>query len=105
MVIGAVAPFIICLLCTTLVRAQVGTEQNPQLAEDVFISVPALGDIPVDEFMDTTGMFYNALNLNCTDCHTADSMDSWAGFGEETPEEADDAKHDRDGERYQQGQL
>ena len=84
-IVGAVAPVVGCLLGTTLLNAQVGTEDNPQLAEDVFINVPALGDIPVDEFMDTMGMFSNALNLNCTDCHTENSMDTWAGFGEETP--------------------
>ena len=83
-IVGAVAPVVGCLLGTTLLNAQVGTEDNPQLAEDVFINVPALGDIPVDEFMDTMGMFSNALNLNCTDCHTENSMDTWAGFGEET---------------------
>ena len=79
-IIGAVAPVIVCLLATTGVSAQ-----NPQLAGDVFINVPSLSDLPVDEFMDTMGMFSNALNLNCTDCHTAGSMDTWAGFGEETP--------------------
>ena len=83
MIIGAVAPVIVCLLATTPVSAQ-----NPQLAGDAFINVPSLGNLPVDEFMDTMGMFSNALNLNCTDCHTAGSMDTWAGFGEETPKKA-----------------
>ncbi len=84
-IVAAVVRVVACLLGATLASGQTGAEQNPQLAEDVFINVPALGDIPVDEFMDTMGMFSNALNLNCTDCHTANSMDTWAGFGEETP--------------------
>ncbi len=82
-ILAAVAPVVVGLLGTTWVSGQTGPEA--QLAEDVFINVPALGDIPVDEFMDTMGMFSNALNLNCTDCHTANSMDTWEGFGEETP--------------------
>lgn len=54
-------------------------------AEDVFKNVPVLRGVPVDEFMDTMGMFSAALNLNCTDCHTAASAANWAAFAEETP--------------------
>ena len=84
-ILGAVGTVIVCLLSTAIVSGQAGPEQNPQLAEDVFINVPALGGIPVDEFMDTMGMFSNALNLNCTDCHAETSADSWDSFGVETP--------------------
>jgi hypothetical protein len=82
---GAMGIAIVCLVGTASVRGQAGPEQNPQLAGDVFTNVPVLGGVPVDEFMDTMGMFSNALNMNCTDCHTANSMDSWDGFAEETP--------------------
>lgn len=59
--------------------------QGPQLAEDVFLNVPDMGDVPVDEFMDTMGMIAAALSLNCTDCHTAESSSSWEAFAAETP--------------------
>ena len=68
--------------------ALAGAEAEParqvQLAEDVFLNVPDMGDVPVDEFMETMGMFSAALNLNCTDCHTPDSSSSWEAFAEET---------------------
>ena len=82
---GAVGTLIVCLVGTTSGGSQSGPEQNPQLAEDVFINVPTLGGIPVDQFMDTMGMFSNALNMNCTDCHALNSVDSWEAFAEETP--------------------
>ena len=82
---GIIGAVIVCLVGTASVGSQSGPEQNPQLARDVFINVPVLGGIPVDQFMDTMGMFSNALNMNCTDCHAPNSMDTWKAFAEETP--------------------
>jgi hypothetical protein len=56
--------------------------QRPQMAEEVFKNVTVLKGIPVDEFMDTMGMFAAALSFNCTDCH---AIDNWAKFADETP--------------------
>jgi photosynthetic reaction center cytochrome c subunit len=56
-----------------------------QLAEDVFLNVPDMGTAPVDEFMETMGMFASALGLNCADCHTFESSSSWAAYADETP--------------------
>ena len=58
--------------------------QEPQLAEDYFLNVPDMGEIPVDEFMETMGMFASALGLNCADCHTFASSSSWAAYADET---------------------
>src|SRR5438876_4255975 len=51
--------------------------QRPQMAEDVFKNIQILKGIPVDEFMDTMGMFSAATSMNCTDCHTSDSTTTW----------------------------
>ena len=59
--------------------------QRPLLAEEVFKNVPILRGMPVDEFMDTMGMFSAATGLNCTDCHTTNSLDDWANFAADTP--------------------
>jgi photosynthetic reaction center cytochrome c subunit len=64
-------------------QAQQG--QRPQMAEEVFKNVQILKGIPVDEFMDTMGMFSAATGLNCTDCHTADDTTSWQKFANDTP--------------------
>ena len=65
------------------VRAE--SQQQPQLARDVFINVPALGNTTVDEFMDTMGMFSAALSMGCTNCHGEQSIEGWEKFAEETP--------------------
>ena len=64
--------------------AQVGADQKPQMAEDVFKNVQVLKGISVDEFMATMGFFAASLSLNCTDCHTAESGGSWARYADDT---------------------
>jgi len=59
--------------------------QERLLAEDYFLNVPDMGEIPVDEFIETMGMFSSALGLNCADCHTFESSSSWAAYADETP--------------------
>jgi photosynthetic reaction center cytochrome c subunit len=59
---------------------------RPQLAEEAFKNVKVIKGIPVDEFMDTMGMFSSATNMNCVDCHTEDSTAHWENFAKDTPE-------------------
>src|SRR5262245_17286986 len=59
-------------------------ERRP-MSEQVFKNVQILKGIPVDEFMDTMGMFSAATSMNCTDCHTSDSTTTWDKFGDDTP--------------------
>src|SRR5579863_3283889 len=59
--------------------------EKPQLSEEAFKNVRVLKGIPVDEFMDTMGMFSAATNMNCVDCHTEDSTASWEKFAKDTP--------------------
>lgn len=56
-----------------------------QMAEDVFKNVQVLRGIPVNEFMETMGFFSASLSLNCTDCHVAESLGSWAKYAEDIP--------------------
>src|SRR5207247_1984420 len=58
-------------------RGQAAQAQRPQMAEEVFTNLQVLRGIPVDEFMDTMGMFAASLSLNCIDCHVAESVDKW----------------------------
>jgi photosynthetic reaction center cytochrome c subunit len=67
------------------VSGQGGQQAGPQMAEQVFKNVQILKGIPVDEFMDTMGMFSAALSLNCIDCHTPESVGTWDRFADETP--------------------
>src|ERR1041384_8224852 len=76
----------ILLVSAMFVLGQAGQQQQrPQMAEEIFKNVQALKGIPVDEFMDTMGMFSASLSLNCIDCHTAESVGTWDRFADETP--------------------
>ena len=68
--------------CLALGQPAPGT---PQLAEQVFKNVQVLRGIPVDEFMDTMGMFSAATGLNCAHCHAIDNGGGWEGYATETP--------------------
>ena len=63
-------------------RGQAATAQRPPMAEEVFKKVDVLKGIPVDEFMDTMGMFSAALTLNCIDCHVPESVGGWDRFAD-----------------------
>ena len=74
-----------CLLGSVLTLAQAGQTPRPQMSEEVFKNVQVLKGIPVDEFMDTMGMFSAALSLNCIDCHVPESVGTWDKFADDTP--------------------
>jgi hypothetical protein len=73
-------------LCVTGVATQ--SPPSPAdgvvLAEQYFKNVQALRGIPVDEFMDTMGMFAAATGMNCVDCHVADAGGDWAKYADDT---------------------
>ena len=74
-----------CLLGSAVTFAQAGQTPRPQMSEEVFKNVQVLKGIPVDEFMDTMGMFSAALSLNCIDCHVPESVGTWDKFADDTP--------------------
>jgi photosynthetic reaction center cytochrome c subunit len=87
-IVGMTALVLVFSLGAMLAGRQAGQAAQaprPQMAEEVFKNVQILKGIPVDEFMDTMGMFAAALALNCIDCHTPDSVGSWENFAKETP--------------------
>ena len=75
----------VCVLAVESASAHAGQQQKPLMVENVFKNVQVLKGIPVDEFMDTMGFFAAALSLNCTECHTPESENSWAKYADDTP--------------------
>jgi photosynthetic reaction center cytochrome c subunit len=75
----------VCLFAVALAGGQGAQAQRPPMAEEVFKNIQILKGIPVDEFMDTMGMFAAATSLNCTHCHASDNTNSWDKFALDTP--------------------
>jgi hypothetical protein len=68
------------------IRAQAAPEPKPQMAEEVFQNIQVLKGIPVDEFMDTMGMFAAATTKDCTGCHAPEILSgSRDAFAKPTP--------------------
>lgn len=72
------------LACATVIGQGV---QSPtlQMAEQVFKNVQVLRGIPVDEFMDTMGMFAAALGYDCASCHAQGISSDRSAFAVATP--------------------
>jgi hypothetical protein len=56
------------------------------MSDTVFKNVQVLKGIPVDEFMDTMGMFASALGYDCTSCHAPEVLQNRAAFAVTTPQ-------------------
>jgi hypothetical protein len=78
------------IIAGTMALAVVSTlsAQRPPLAEEVFKNVQVLKGIPVNEFMETMGVFSASLGADCTFCHVTESGGSWEKY-------ADDNQHKR----------
>jgi hypothetical protein len=68
----------VCLLGVAGASGQPG-----QMAEEVFKNVQVLKGIPVDEFMNTMGVFSAALGMSCEDCHAANDS-KWENYALDT---------------------
>ena len=75
----------VCLLGSVLAASQAPPQQTPQLSDQYFKNVVVLKGLPVDEFLDTMGMFSAATGLNCTDCHVDESGGSWERYADDNP--------------------
>ena len=84
-IVGATVTVIVCLLGLVSAAGQVGSEQTPQMTDNVFKNIQVLKGIPVDEFMDTMGMFAAALGYDCASCHSPEIRTSRAAFAATTP--------------------
>jgi len=70
-----------CLLGAMLVHGQ--AEPRPQMAEEVFKNIQVLKGVPVDQFMNTMGIFSAALGMSCEDCHASNDS-KWENYALDT---------------------
>jgi outer membrane lipoprotein-sorting protein len=82
---GMTRVMVVCASGVVLAQAQAAQAPRVPMAEEVFKNVQILKGVPVDEFMDTMGMFAASLSFNCVDCHTLQSVGAWEKFGDDTP--------------------
>lgn len=80
---GLTALCVVWLLGIVLVAGQAAPQEKPVLSDEFFKNVQVLKGIPVDEFLDTMGMFAASTGLNCTDCHIPESGGSWARYADD----------------------
>ena len=73
----------VCLLGSVLVAGQTAPQETSLPAEQYFKNVQVLKGLPVDEFLETMGMFAAATGLNCTDCHVDESGGSWERYADD----------------------
>ena len=81
----ALSTVIVGLVTLVSAGAQGAQTGRPQMSEEAFKDVRVLKGIPVDEFMDTMGMFSAALGYCCTDCHVKEAVGNVAAFAIATP--------------------
>jgi photosynthetic reaction center cytochrome c subunit len=85
MIAGLAALGGVWLLGVVLAASQTAPQERPVMSDEFFKNVQVLKGIPVDEFLDTMGMFAASTGLNCTDCHIAESGGSWARYADDSP--------------------
>jgi hypothetical protein len=78
LVIGTTIVWVLGVVLTGGQAAQ----EKPLMAEDVFKNVQVLRGIPVDQFMETMGIFSASLGMSCEDCHAADDT-NWENYAKD----------------------
>jgi photosynthetic reaction center cytochrome c subunit len=67
---------LVCAASTVVTARQAApAAETPQMSETFFQDIRVLKGIPVDEFMDTMGMFSAATSKDCTGCHSPQILD------------------------------
>jgi hypothetical protein len=83
---GASMTAIVWLLALVSIAGQAGPPPGPQMSESVFKNILILKGIPVDEFMDTMGMFAASLGYDCVSCHSPNISTDRSAFALATPQ-------------------
>ena len=65
---------------------QAAATPGPLMSENYFKNIQVLKGIPVDEFMDTMGMFAASLGYDCASCHSSQLYNDRAAFAIATPQ-------------------
>ena len=83
---GALVIMNVCVLGAVAAARQAAAPQGPLMSENYFKNIQVLKGIPVDEFMDTMGMFAASLGYDCASCHSSQLYNDRAAFAIATPQ-------------------
>ena len=83
---GALLIVNVCALGAVAAARQAPAPAGPLMSETYFKNVQVLKGIPVDEFMDTMGMFASSLGYDCASCHSSQLYNDRAAFAIATPQ-------------------
>jgi hypothetical protein len=84
---GALVIVNVCLFTAAVAARQApAPAQGPLMSENYFKNIQVLKGIPVDEFMDTMGMFAASLGYDCASCHSSQLYNDRAAFAIATPQ-------------------
>ena len=83
---GALVIVNVCVLGAVAAARQAPAPQGPLMSENYFKNIQVLKGIPVDEFMDTMGMFAASLGYDCASCHSSQLYNDRAAFAIATPQ-------------------
>jgi len=76
---------ILSFIAAGLPAAAQAPGEKPVMVEDVFKNVQVLKGLPVNQFMETMGMFASSIGENCIGCHANESLANWSKFAEDVP--------------------
>ncbi len=83
---GALVIVNVCVLGAVAAARQAPAPQGPLMSENYFKNIQVLKGIPVDEFMDTMGMFAASLGYDCASCHSSQLYNDRPAFAIATPQ-------------------
>jgi hypothetical protein len=84
--VGASMTAMVCLLGLVPLGGQAGPDAPAPTSDGFFKNVQILKGIPVDEFMDTMGMFAASLGYDCVSCHSPSISTDRSAFAIATPQ-------------------
>ncbi len=79
----AVAGAAIVSLAAIVWAGQTGPAERPPMADTTFTNVQVLKGIPVNEFMESMGIFTASLGVGCDYCHVSEAGGSWARYADD----------------------
>ena len=81
--LGAAIVSLVVVLVVAVASGQTPPAERPPMAEALFTNVQVLKGIPVNQFMESMGIFTASLGVGCDYCHIAEAGGNWARYADD----------------------